>query len=82
MKPTSAASRSQSVAAARAQGVHAEAVTHGDGVGDALDRARRANEDGVPALVEVAVARHEYAPGFVSFHRDVWGLGQRAAAAG
>ena len=57
-------------------------VTHGDDVRDALDRARQANEDGVPALVEVAVARHEYAPGFVSFHRDVWGLGQRAAAAG
>jgi acetolactate synthase-1/2/3 large subunit len=74
--------RTDFVAAARAQGLHAEAVTHGDDVRDALDRARQATEDGVPALVEVAVARHEYAPGFVSFHRDVWGLGQRAAAAG
>jgi hypothetical protein len=26
------------------------------------------------------VARHEYAPGFVSFHRDVWGVRPRQRA--
>jgi hypothetical protein len=52
-------------------------VEHGAALADALDRARRANDDGVPALVEVEVARHEYAPGFDAFHRDVWGVGPR-----
>ena len=60
---------------ARAQGVHGERVEHGSGVADALERARKANDDGVPALVEVEIARHEYAPGFVAFHRDQWGVG-------
>ncbi len=69
--------RTDFVASARAQGIHAEAVRHGSAVGEALERARKANDDGVPALVEVEVARHEYAPGFVSFHRDVWGLRPR-----
>ena len=72
--------RTDFVAAARAQGAHAERVEHGSAVADALDRARRANDDGLPALVEVEVARHEYAPGFVSFHRDVWGVGPRRRA--
>jgi acetolactate synthase-1/2/3 large subunit len=69
--------RTDFVASARAQGVHAERVEHGAALADALDRARQANDDGVPALVEVEVARHEYAPGFVSFHRDVWGVRPR-----
>jgi acetolactate synthase-1/2/3 large subunit len=69
--------RTDFVASAQAQGAHAERVEHGAALADALDRARRANDDGVPALVEVEVARHEYAPGFVSFHRDVWGVGPR-----
>jgi acetolactate synthase-1/2/3 large subunit len=70
--------RTDFVASARAQGVHGERVEHGADLADALDRARQANDDGVPALVEVEVARHEYAPGFVSFHRDVWGVRPRA----
>ena len=70
--------RTDFVASARAQGVHGERVEHGAGLAEALDRARRPNDDGVPALVEVA--RHEYAPGFVSFHRDVWGVRPRTRA--
>lgn len=70
--------RTDFVASARAQGVHGERVEHGSEVAAALDRARRANDDGVPALVEVEVARHEYAPGFVAYHRDVWGVGRPA----
>ena len=32
------------------------------------------------SAISVEVARHEYAPGFVSFHRDVWGVRPRTRA--
>ena len=66
IKATDFGHRTDFVASARAQGAHGERVEHGAELAAALDRARRANDDGVPALVEVEVARHEYAPGFVS----------------
>ena len=72
--------RTDFAASARAQGAYGERVEHGSALADALDRARRANDDGVPALIEVEVARHEYAPGFVAFHRDVWGVRPRQRA--
>ena len=67
--------RTDFVRSARAQGIHGERVEHGSGVAGALERARTANEDGVPALVDVEIARDEYAPGFVAFHRDEWRVG-------
>ncbi len=67
------------VAIARASGVHAEQVSSADGLGEALARARRALEDGTPAVLDCVIDTWDYAPGFVDFHREVWGLTQPEA---
>ena len=59
---------------AEAYGVHGERVDEPGAVAGALERARQANEDGVPAVLSCAIDTWDYPPGFTDFHRDVWGL--------
>ncbi len=62
------------VAIARACGVHAERVTEPAEVEGALEQARRALDEGLPALLDCPIDTWDYPQGFVDFHRDVWGL--------
>ncbi len=66
---------------AKAQGCQGITVSDPDKVDGALRAALRANAQGVPALVEVAIAKHDYPRHFVNFHREVWGLGARTKSA-
>jgi acetolactate synthase I/II/III large subunit len=59
---------------AEAYGVHGERVEEPGAVAGALERAREANEDGVPAVLSCAIDTWDYPQGFTDFHRDVWGL--------
>jgi thiamine pyrophosphate-dependent acetolactate synthase large subunit-like protein len=54
--------------------VHGERVAEPGEVEGALERARAALEDGVPALLDCAIDPWDFPQGFVDFHRDVWGL--------
>ncbi|MCS7050410.1 MAG: thiamine pyrophosphate-binding protein [Thermomicrobium sp.] len=56
-------------AVARAAGCHAERVTDVQELAPALERARRANDAGQPAVVDVLVDSEEHHPSFVEFHR-------------
>ena len=62
---------------ARAQGCKGIALSNPDRVDDTLRAAFRANRRGIPVLIDVAIARHDYPPHFVDFHRNVWGLGAK-----
>jgi len=62
---------------ARSQNCKGIRVTAPDKVEPALRSALRANQSGIPVLVEVQIAKHDYAPHFQHFHREVWGLGQK-----
>jgi thiamine pyrophosphate-dependent acetolactate synthase large subunit-like protein len=62
------------VAVAKASGVHAERISEAREVESALDRARKASEDGVPALLDCMIDPWDFPRGFIDFHRDVWGL--------
>lgn len=62
---------------ARSQNCKGIRVTEPDKVEPALRLALRANQSGIPVLVEVQIAKHDYAPHFQHFHREVWGLGQK-----
>ena len=64
---------------ARAQGCKGIALSDPEQVDDALRTALRANRRGMPVLIDVAIARHDYPPHFVDFHRNVWGLGAKKA---
>lgn len=57
------------VAVGRAAGCWAERVSHPAELAPVLERARRANEDGLPAVVDVHVDSDEHHPGFDEFHR-------------
>ena len=59
---------------AEAYGVHGERVEEPGAVDGALERARQANEDGIPAVLSCAIDTWDYPQGFTDFHRDVWGL--------
>ncbi len=59
---------------ARAYGVHAELVTDPAAVASALERAKRANDQGLSAVLSCPIDPWDYPRGFVDFHRDVWGL--------
>jgi hypothetical protein len=65
---------------AKASAACAERLDSPGGVVDALARARRALEEGVPAVLECAIDPWDGAEGFVEFHRDVWGLSLSATA--
>ncbi|MDW8058904.1 MAG: thiamine pyrophosphate-binding protein [Thermomicrobium sp.] len=56
-------------AVARAAGCHGERVGRPEDLAPALDRARRANDAGRPAVVAVSVDSDEHHPSFVEFHR-------------
>ena len=62
---------------ARSQNCKGIRVTEPDKVEPALRSALRANRSGIPVLVDVQIAKHDYAPHFQYFHREVWGLGQK-----
>ena len=62
---------------ARSQNCKGIRVTEPDKVEPALRSALRANRSGIPVLVEVQIAKHDYAPHFQYFHREVWELGQK-----
>lgn len=55
-------------AIAQAQGCEAEHISDPAEVEAALGRAKKANARGVPYLVDVAIARHDYPPHFVAHH--------------
>lgn len=62
------------VAIARASGAHGERITEPGGIAGALERARVANDEGVPAVLDCPIDTWDYPQGFTDFHRDVWGL--------
>src|SRR5581483_11533383 len=62
------------VAVAEACGAYAERVDEPGDVPEALARARRANDEGVPAVLDCLIDTWDYPQGFTDFHRDVWGL--------
>jgi acetolactate synthase-1/2/3 large subunit len=62
------------VALARACGVHAERLDEPGDVDRAVERARQAMADGQPAVLHCPIDPWDFPPGFVDFHRDVWGL--------
>lgn len=63
------------VTVSRACGVWAERVEESAAVDRALERARQAmEEEGSPAVLHCPIDPWDFPPGFVSFHREVWGL--------
>lgn len=66
---------------AKAQGCNGIRVSDPEKVDGAVRSALRANARGVPALIEVEIARHDYPRHFVTFHREVWGLGAHTRSA-
>ena len=61
-------------AVAEASGAHAERIDSAEALDGALARARAALDGGRPAVLVCAVDTWDYPPGFVDFHREVWGL--------
>jgi len=61
-------------AVAQASGAHAERIEAPDEIDDALVRACEALAADRPAVLVCDVDTWDYAPGFVDFHREVWGL--------
>ncbi len=60
---------------AASAGCHAVRVTEPEDVESALEQARRANDAGQPAVLDVLVESwDDYPPGFYDFHKNVWGL--------
>jgi acetolactate synthase-1/2/3 large subunit len=57
------------VAVARAAGCDGIRVESSDELADALERARRANVDGVPFVVDVPVDQNDHHAEFDAFHR-------------
>ena len=66
---------------AQAQGCKGIKVSDPGKVDNALRAALRANSRGIPVLIEIEVARHDYPRHFVNFHKEVWGLGAKPKAA-
>jgi len=69
------------VAIARASGAYAESVGTPDDLLGALGRAKRGLEDGTPVVLDCSIETWDYPPGFVDFHREMWGLTQPEGAA-
>ena len=61
------------VAIARASGAHGERIDSPGELLEALGRARRALENGAPAVLDCVIDTWDYPQGFADFHRDVWG---------
>lgn len=57
-------------AVARAQGCHGITVTDPADVEGAVEEAKRLNGEGMPVLVDVRIAKHDYYDHFVAIHRD------------
>lgn len=56
-------------------GCHAERVIEPEQVESALERAKRANDDGQPAVLDVSIEAWDgYPSGFYDFHKNVWGM--------
>lgn len=61
---------------AEAQGCKGLLVEDPGDVEPALQAALAANRKGVPALIDFRIAKHDYPPHFVDFHKEVFALGQ------
>jgi hypothetical protein len=35
----------------------------------------------MPVLLDVRIARHDYPPHFIAYHKEIWGLGARGKTA-
>jgi acetolactate synthase-1/2/3 large subunit len=66
---------------AQAQGCKGVTVEDPEKVEPALKAALRANAKGIPVLIDVRIAKHDYPTHFTKFHREVWGLGARRKGA-
>jgi acetolactate synthase-1/2/3 large subunit len=72
---TDFASQPDFVQVAASAGCHGVRVENPKDVEPALEQARRANDAGQPAVMDVLVETWDtYAPGFYDFHKNVWGL--------
>jgi acetolactate synthase-1/2/3 large subunit len=61
---------------AEAQGCMGIRVTDPTTVNSALEAAVKANQQGLPVLIDVHIAKHDYPKHFTDFHRDIWGYGK------
>ncbi len=66
---------------AEAQGCKGITVKDPGKVEPALKSALRANRQGLPVLLDVEIAKHDYPRHFVTYHREVWGLGAQKKGA-
>jgi acetolactate synthase-1/2/3 large subunit len=66
---------------AEAQGCRGIKVTDPARVEGALGAALAANRRSIPALVDIRIARHDYPPHFVAYHKEVWGMGAKGRKA-
>jgi len=64
-------------AVATAQGCKGIKVVSPRRVDSALKTALKANRAGMPVLIDIHIAKHDYPPHFEKFHREVWGLGKK-----
>ena len=67
---------------AQANKCHGERVEKPQDIRSALERALRANRDGVPAIVEFVVGTFDFPEGFHEFHRIAWGKPARPLPVG
>ncbi len=61
-------------AVAQASGAHAERIESPGELDAALGRAGERTRPGHPAVLVCVIDTWDYPPGFVDFHREVWGL--------
>ncbi|MSP83547.1 MAG: thiamine pyrophosphate-binding protein [Alphaproteobacteria bacterium] len=66
---------------AEAQGCKGIRVTDPTRVEGALKAALALNRRGVPVLLDVHIAKHDYPPHFTAFHKEIWGLGAKGKRA-
>lgn len=57
-------------AIARAQGCHGVTVTQAQDLDAAVSEAQRLNREGMPVLIDVHIAKHDYSDHFVTLHHE------------
>lgn len=60
---------------AEAQGCKGVRVEDPNRVEAALKGALAANRRGIPVLLDIRIAKHDYPPHFTAYHKEIWGLG-------
>ncbi len=58
-----------------AQGCKGIRVEDPNRIERALRTALTANRKGVPALLDIRIAKHDYPPHFTAYHKEIWGVG-------